>query len=149
MGGTAALTFTALHPQLIDGVVALNGTANLVDYANFQDAISRSFGGSKQEVPAEYRKRSAELFPARFTVPLAATTGGMDRTVPPDSVRRLLKRVEEHNANVLSIHRPDGGHQTNYDDTKRALDFVAAACKLRRAEKKTESNGASISADAN
>ncbi|MFM8930782.1 MAG: alpha/beta fold hydrolase, partial [Gemmataceae bacterium] len=35
MGGTGALTFAALHPDLIDGVVSLNGTANLVEYDQF------------------------------------------------------------------------------------------------------------------
>ena len=29
MGGTGSLTFAALHPELVDGVVAMNGTANL------------------------------------------------------------------------------------------------------------------------
>ena len=40
MGGTGALTFTALHPELVDGVVSRNGTANLVEYERFQDAIA-------------------------------------------------------------------------------------------------------------
>ena len=61
MGGTGALTFAALHPQRIDGVVSMNGTANLVEYDQFQEAIAASFGGSKQDKPDEYRKRSAEL----------------------------------------------------------------------------------------
>ncbi len=132
MGGTGALTFSALHPELIDGVVSLNGTANLVDYQQFQEAIAASFGGSKQEVPEEYRKRSAEFFPKLFTMPVAATTGGQDKLVPADSVLRLLKEVGKHNSKVLSIHRPDGGHSTNYDDTKKALTFVITACQTDR-----------------
>ena len=28
MGGSSALTFTAMHPDLVDGVVSVNGTAN-------------------------------------------------------------------------------------------------------------------------
>ncbi len=127
MGGTAALTFTALHPDLVDGVVSLNGTANLVDYERFADAIAAPFGGTRQQVPDEYRKRSAEFFPKQFTMPLAATTGGKDDVVPPASVLRLIQSVGKHNTSVLSIHRYDGGHSTNYADTKRALDFVIAA----------------------
>ena len=61
MGGTAALTFAAVHPELVAGVVSMNGTANLVEYDQFQDAIAVSFGGTKAEKPDEYRKRSAEL----------------------------------------------------------------------------------------
>lgn len=61
MGGTGALTFAALHPHLIDGVVALNGTANLVEYERFLDAIAESYGGTKEDSPDEYRKRSRRI----------------------------------------------------------------------------------------
>lgn len=129
MGGTGALTFAALHPNLIDGVVSLNGTANLVEYERFLDAIAESYGGTKQQVPEEYRKRSAEFVPGRFTMPLAATTGGADEIVPPDSVLRLLEAVRRTNNHVLSLHRPDGGHSTSYDDTKQALEFAFDALR--------------------
>ena len=76
MGGTSALAFAALHPDQVDGVVAMNGTANLVEYAQFQDAIAASFGGSKKDKPDEYRKRSAELNADKLTMPIAMTTGG-------------------------------------------------------------------------
>lgn len=124
MGGTGALMFTARHPQLVDGVVSLNGTANLQEFDGFQEAIAESFGGSKLQAPDQYRLRSAELFPEQFTMPLAATTGGRDDVVPPQSVLRLLKCVARENPNVLSIHRPDEGHSTNYEDTRQALEFV-------------------------
>ena len=124
MGATGALTFTALHPAMIQGIVALNGTANLIDYTNFSDAIRQSFGGTRQEVPEEYRKRSAEFHPLQFTMPIAVTTGGMDRSVPPESVLRLLKEIRKNNLNVLSLHRPEVGHRTDYRDTRRALEFV-------------------------
>ncbi|HIK90524.1 MAG TPA: alpha/beta fold hydrolase [Planctomycetes bacterium] len=132
MGGTAALTFSALHPNVIDGVVSLNGTANLVDYERFQDAIAASYGGSKAQVPEEYRRRSAEFFPEKFSMPLAATTGGQDNVVPAESVLRLVGNIRRHNSDVLSIHRPAGGHSTNYADTKKALEFVIAACDANR-----------------
>jgi pimeloyl-ACP methyl ester carboxylesterase len=126
MGGTGALTFTVLHPRLVDGVVALNGTANLVEFAGFLDAMAASFGGTKAEAPDEYRRRSAEFWPERFTMPVAAATGGKDRVVPPDSVRRLLDAVKTKNPNVLLIHRPDGGHSTTYEDSKTAIEFVVS-----------------------
>lgn len=124
MGGTGALTFTALHPDLIDGVVSLNGTADLVSYDRFQDAIAASFGGSKTQMPDEYRRRSALFFPERFTMPVSATTGGKDTIVPPDSVLKLLEAVRPHNPQVLSLHRPEGGHSSNDEDSRQALEFV-------------------------
>ncbi|MBR2003397.1 MAG: alpha/beta fold hydrolase, partial [Thermoguttaceae bacterium] len=66
MGGSSALTFAVRRPDLIDGVVSINGTANHLEYEKFQDAISASFGGSKTEVPLEYKNRSAEYFPERL-----------------------------------------------------------------------------------
>ena len=124
MGGTAALTFAVLHPDRIDGVVSLNGTANLVEYTQFQDAISASFGGTKQEKPDEYRKRSAELNAEKLKMPIALTTGGRDTLVPPDSVLRLAESLQKLNRKVRLIHRPAGGHSTDYADSTAAYEFV-------------------------
>jgi len=124
MGGTSALAFAAMHPECIDGVVSLNGTANLVEYPNFADAIAESFGGSKTDRPDIYRQRSAEFFPERLMMPVAATTGGQDTLVPPDSTLRLVGLLRTQGSPVLSIHRPDGGHSTNEEDTVAALTFV-------------------------
>ncbi len=124
MGASSALTLAALHPDRVDGVVALNGTANHVEYEGFQDAISRSFGGTKAEVPEEYRRRSAEFSASRLTMPMAATVGGRDRSVPPDSVRRLFGVLKKQGRSVLLIDRPNGGHATDYDDSMTAVCFV-------------------------
>lgn len=124
MGGTAVLTFTALHPELVAGVCSLNGTANLVEYENFQDARTASFGGSKAEKPDEYRKRSAEFFPDKFTMPIAFTTGGKDESVPPHSVLRLAEALKQAKRRVLSLHRENGGHSTSYEDTITAMEFM-------------------------
>lgn len=133
MGGTAALAFAAQHPQLIDGVVALNGTANMLEYEQFQDAIQASYGGTKDTHREVYRTRSAELFAANLTMPVAATTGGRDTLVPPDSVLRLLQHLQTGGSDVLSIHRPEGGHDTNAADTRAALDFVWRTVQQRTA----------------
>ncbi|MCC9608080.1 prolyl oligopeptidase family serine peptidase [Blastopirellula sp. JC732] len=124
MGGSSALTFAVLHPELIDGVVAMNGTANHVEFANFQDAISVSFGGSKQEKPDEYKRRSAELWPERLTMPIGLTTGGQDQAVPPDSVRRLARLLHDQQRPVLHIDRDEGGHSTTYEDATAVLEYM-------------------------
>ncbi len=124
MGGTAALTFAVLHPDLVAGVCSLNGTANLVEYEKFQEARTASYGGSKTEKPEEYQKRSAELWPEKFTMPVAFTTGGKDEIVPPQSVLRLFEKLQQAERKVLSIHRDAGGHSTTYEDTVTAMEFV-------------------------
>jgi len=142
MGGTAVLTFTALHPDLVAGVCSLNGTANLIEYEKFQDARTASFGGSKADVPEEYRKRSAELWPEKFTMPVAFTTGGKDDVVPPQSVLRLAEKLKGSGRKVLSIHREGGGHATTYEDTCAAMEFM-----LREAGRAQVSMPAGIAAE--
>jgi dipeptidyl aminopeptidase/acylaminoacyl peptidase len=124
MGGTAALIFAALHPDQVAGVVAMNDTANLIEYDQFQEAIAASFGGSKKEKPDEYRRRSPELHATKLKMPIAVTTGGKDRLVPPESVLRLVTLLRKEKRPILSIHRLDGGHATNFTDAMEAFEFV-------------------------
>jgi len=124
MGGTSALTFSALHSELIDGVTSMNGHANHLEYENFQQAISRSFGGSKKKIPEEYKKRSAEYWPERLTMPIAFTTGGKDKSVPNDSVLRLVAILKKLNPSILLINRPKTGHETNLKDAEKAMEFM-------------------------
>ena len=124
MGWSSVLTFTALHPELVAGVCSCNGTANHLEYERFQDAIRASFGGTKREVPLEYKKRSAEYFPERFTMPVAITAGGRDTSVPPDSVVRLAGILRKLGRKVLLIFREQGGHSTTPEDAATALEFV-------------------------
>jgi pimeloyl-ACP methyl ester carboxylesterase len=127
MGGSSVLTFTALHPDLVDGVCSENGTANHIEYTGFQDAIAASFGGSKKEKPDEYKKRSAEFFPEKFTMPVAIVVGGKDTVVPPASAVRLGQAIEKFNQQAKLINREQTGHVTTYEDTVEVLGFVIKA----------------------
>jgi pimeloyl-ACP methyl ester carboxylesterase len=142
MGGTASLTFAALHPELVAGAVSMNGTANLLEYEQFQDAIRESFGGTKAEIPEEYKRRSAEYWPERLTMPIGATTGGKDTLVPPDSVLRLAAVLKKIGREVLVVHRPDGGHSTNYADGKAVLEFVLQRVKAAGPSSAVSAEGA-------
>jgi dipeptidyl aminopeptidase/acylaminoacyl peptidase len=124
MGGTASLTFAALHPDLIAGVASMNGTANLLEYENFADAIQASFGGSKVEIPEEYKRRSAEYWPEKLTMPVGLTASGQDTAVPPDSVIRLARVLQMLQRKVLLVYREQMGHTTSYDDAVAILEFV-------------------------
>lgn len=134
MGGTGALIFATLYPSLLDGVVSLNGTANLVTYRNFADAIDVSFNalGGPDAVARERRRRSAVLHPERFAgLLVASTTGGLDESVPPVSTLKLLSVLhadpDSRKPPTLSIHRPGVGHETDYADTTAALEFILAS----------------------
>ena len=144
MGAASALTFAALHPELADGVVALNGHANHLEYTNFQEAIQIAFGGTKQTLPQEYRKRSAEFFPERFTMPVAITAGGKDTTVPPDSVMRLGRAVQKHNPAVHLDLKDSRGHETEYEAALSAYDFVVRAMDSKAVRVSVAINGKAI-----
>jgi pimeloyl-ACP methyl ester carboxylesterase len=135
MGGSSALSFAAIHPERVDGVAAMNGTANHLEYDKFQDAIAASFGGTKAQIPREYKKRSAEYWPERLTMPIGMTVGGKDEVVPPGSVIRLAGVLKQLQRNVLLIVRPSGGHSTNYADAKEILEFVIAKAGIEAARK--------------
>ncbi len=124
MGASSSLTFAALHPGLVAGVAAMNGTANHLEYENFQDAIQASFGGTKQEIPLEYKNRSAEYWPERFTMPVAITASADDTVVPPDSVMRLADVLKKMGRPVLAIHRDKVGHTSLPEDARAAIEFV-------------------------
>jgi pimeloyl-ACP methyl ester carboxylesterase len=140
MGGSSALSFAALHPELLDGVVSMNGTANHLEYENFQDAIQASFGGTKAQIPSEYKKRSAEYWPERLTMPIAMMAGGKDTVVPPQSVLRLADVLKKINPNVLLLYREAGLHSTDYKDAKEAYDFVIGKATGASTQEKPSNN---------
>ena len=130
MGGAASLAFAVLHPELIDGVVSMNGTANFLEYENFQSAIRESFGGTKEQLPLEYKKRSAEYWPEKLTMPIGLAVSGKDRSVPPQSVLRLASVLKSiGHRPVKLIHRPSMGHATEYDDAIAILEFVIQSAR--------------------
>jgi pimeloyl-ACP methyl ester carboxylesterase len=129
MGGSSCLTFAALHPDLADGVASMNGTANHLEYENFQEAIRASFGGTKAEIPLEYKRRSAEYWPERLTMPVGITAGGKDTSVPPHSVLRLADVLKKMKRKVHLIYRPETGHATTYKDAVEIIEFVIGGGK--------------------
>lgn len=124
MGGTSVLTFAVLHPDMVNGVTSMNGLANHLEFKNFQDAIAKSFGEGESKINKEKKKRSAEFWPEKLTMPIAFTTGGKDTSVPPESVLRLAKKLKKRNCIVLLVNRPDVGHKTSYADAMTALEFM-------------------------
>lgn len=124
MGGTSALTFAALHPDMIQGVTSMNGHANHLEYENFQKAIAESFGGQKHEIPEEYKKRSAEYWPERLTMPIAFTVGENDKSVPPESAIRLATVLKALQRKVMIIVHPEGGHSTPFHEAMAALEYM-------------------------
>jgi len=132
MGASSALTFTAMHPELIAGVVSVNGTANHLEYSNFQDAIIESFGGTKKQIPLEYKKRSAEYWPESFIMPVGVAVSGKDTIVPPQSVLRLTDILEKMGKDVKLIYSPEKGHSTGHEITEKLFDYVIPKAREKK-----------------
>lgn len=132
MGGSSVFTFAAIHANQVDGLVSMNGMVNHLEYENFQDAIKESYGGTKARIPLEYKKRSAEYWPERLTMPIAITASGKDQLVPPASVLRLAAVLKKLQPNVLLIYRETAGHVTSYEDGKTALEYVISKAEIRK-----------------
>ena len=126
MGGTSALTFAALHSDMLNGVTSMNGHANHLEYENFQNAIIESFGGTKDQIPQEFKKRSAEYWPERLTMPIAFTVGENDKSVPPESIIRLVGILKKMKHKVMIINHTGGGHSTNFYEAMAAMEFMLA-----------------------
>jgi hypothetical protein len=114
----------------------MNPTANHLEFDNFQEAISESFGGDKAGIPGEYKARSAEYWPERLTMPIGMTTGGRDEAVPPASSMRLAGVLKKLDRPVLLVHREFGGHVTTYEDATEAFEFVIR--QANRSDQKIE-----------
>ena len=123
MGGSSRFDIRRHAPEAIDGVVAMNGTANHVEYANFQDAISESFGGTKAEIPQEYKKRSAEFWPHIDD----ADCHHRRRQGHAGAARRAFcgwPRAQAARAERPAYLSRRRRARTNYQDATAAFDFV-------------------------
>jgi len=78
MGGSAALTFAALHPRLFDGVASMNAVANYLECELLEENVQKAFGGTRAEIPNEYKMRSADFWPEKLAIPVGLTVGGKD-----------------------------------------------------------------------
>ena len=109
---------------MIHGVCAQKALANDLEFERYQDTVSASFGGTKEEVPWEYEKRSAEFHAEKLTMPIALWCGGKDESVPCASVLRLAEKLKQLGRNVFLIYRPDATHRASYEDTVETIEWT-------------------------
>ena len=131
MGGFSTLAFTAMHPDLFSGICAQNAIVNLFEYDLWGEMIRISYGGTPREKPDEYKRRSAEYWPERFTMPVTLTTGGQDGMCPYYHVHAFANVLQRLGKKPLLIHRPLGRHSTTYADFAAEFDYMMMTINLR------------------
>jgi dipeptidyl aminopeptidase/acylaminoacyl peptidase len=112
MGGTSALIFGVLHPGAIDGVLALcPATAVAEMFPRFPEQFLASYGGSPQEAPVEYHKRSALYHaPQLARLPVAIIHGTDDQTIPIHHARLLTEELRRQDSPLLYSEIEGGDH---------------------------------------
>ncbi len=135
MGGTSNLIYAAVHPEDVQGVVALCPATDLGAYvrwcrgqqgppvlAEIAGAIQRSYGGEPGRVPA-YQHHHVVAHAERLTMPVYVAHGSADVIIPVAQSRQLAERL----AGRESFHyeeMPDGDHDAPLKLAGQGLDWV-------------------------
>ncbi|MEO6848801.1 MAG: alpha/beta fold hydrolase [Chthoniobacterales bacterium] len=112
MGGTSVLIFASLHPQSMDGVIALCPATDMAEmYFLFPEQFDVSYGGSPIEVPAEYQKRSVCFRSSQLeNIPVVIIHGAADELIPVSHSRRLASQLQGVNNRLRYVEIPAGDH---------------------------------------
>jgi pimeloyl-ACP methyl ester carboxylesterase len=123
MGGTSVLIYAALHPEEVDGVVAICPAADLPEYwrwavrnaaqrpilGQIARAIQEQYGSTPDQSPELFTRHSALAQEARLTMPVALAHGTADATIPFEPTRQLAACLEER-GRVHYEEMPGGNH---------------------------------------
>jgi dipeptidyl aminopeptidase/acylaminoacyl peptidase len=130
MGGTSALIFASLHPDLLNGVLAwCPATDPIAMYPKFPDQFRAGYGGSPNDVPDEYHKRtSRDHVDALAKLPIAIVHGSADQVIPVEHSRVLVDRLKARGATVQYIEVKNAGHDGPFvADVGSLLDWLMSA----------------------
>jgi dipeptidyl aminopeptidase/acylaminoacyl peptidase len=127
MGGTSALSFAALHPTLMSGVLALCPATDMAEmYPRFSQQFLSAYGGSPEEKPDEYRQRSSRYYAAQLaTLPIAIVHGTKDTSIPIHHARLLVQELQKLNAPLLYHEIENGDHNAPiHIPLQKFIDFA-------------------------
>lgn len=138
MGGTAALIFASHHADIIDGVIALCPVTDMKKLYRAmernEDLMSRhllrsivaAYGGTPEQNPAEYTRRSSVRQAARLKMPIVIRHGDADRIVPISHSISLVEKLRMQGTRVRMdvIHGGDHTAPTIDVPWEDYLDFV-------------------------
>ena len=134
MGGTSALAFAALRPDLVDGVVALGAATDVARYqawclapdspprtAAIRKAIAEAIEaayGSADKTP-----HSASANAVRLAMPIVLVHGELDETIPVEEARDLAAKMKEKR-NFVYREIPGGNHDAPLEHWAEAVELL-------------------------
>ncbi len=121
MGGFGALVYASTYPADFKSVVALCPPTDLASFHCWQKehpgeiidwirgAIEEAYGGSPDEKPELYAKKSPLRNADRLTMPLFVAHGTADKLVPVEFARLLAERLKD-SPGFKYVEIPGGNH---------------------------------------
>jgi dipeptidyl aminopeptidase/acylaminoacyl peptidase len=112
MGGTSTLIFATKHADLLDGAFALCPATDVAEmYPRFPDHFVEAYGGSPEEIPAEFRARSSRYHAQKLTqLPLSIVHGTHDETIPIHHARLLVEQLRPQHQRLYYTELENGNH---------------------------------------
>ncbi len=119
-GASSAMAFAALHPEVIDGVVAM-GMCDIFSRLEFARNSSipllqelarvtaQLYGGSPDDRPERYEARSVLAHTEKLTMPIILAMGEADPLIPVAETRKIAEAFKG-NPHFRYIEIPGGGH---------------------------------------
>lgn len=130
-GGMMTYIACRRTPERIIAAVVRSGIADCFDMyisrdQEIKDLMKDLIGGTPEEVPAEYERRSAVRWAGEIQVPILILHGTKDWRVQPRQAEAVAKLLEEHHREHKLIIYPGATHSlegtTALLETKRWLD---------------------------
>lgn len=135
MGGTGCLIYASIHPEEIDGVLALCPATDLPSYFNgcsqrlqtpvlqaIHEAISQHYFNA-DHAHTSLNDHSALARASRFTMPLFLVHGSADPVIPVEQSRQLAKTLE-NKPDFCYIEQPEGHHDSPLTLFSQGLSWV-------------------------
>lgn len=134
MGGTSALAFAALHPDIVDGVVALGAATDIERYgiwcrssdaptatagirSAIADAIAHAYGA------ADKTAHSASKNADKLTMPIILIHGEADTVIPVEEARDLAVKLNQ-NPHFIYREIPNGNHDSPISLWREAMNLL-------------------------
>ncbi|MHB1354472.1 MAG: alpha/beta fold hydrolase [Anaerolineae bacterium] len=135
-GAFSALIYGMLHPQDLQGLIAL-GACDIVGWYEYAaqslepllqrlaESLRTAYGGTPAQQQQVYQERSIIAHPERLTMPVVLTIGECDALIPVAETRKVAQTLRGHSL-FTYVEVPGGDH-----DSAVWVDIDLKTCRIR------------------